>query len=69
MITLHTIELGNNIIIPKGEFWNLINKLKNYTTEEVEVEEDYFWDLREHSIKKFNELWNNIEDEVWNEYL
>lgn len=69
MLKLHTIESGNNIIIPKKEFWNLIKDYKNHITEEIEIEKDYFIDLREHSQKKFDELWNNNDDEIWNEYL
>ena len=70
MIKLHTTNLGNNILIPKIEFWDLIKKFKKIKSEKISIiEEDFFLDLRKHSESSFNKLWDNNEDEVWNEYL
>ena len=69
MIRLHTTSLGNNILIPKIEFWKLITKFKKIKSEKISVIEEDFLDLRKYSESAFIKLWANNEDEVWNEYL
>ncbi len=65
MIKLHISKIRNKILLPKEEFYKIVEQAKR--NEEIIIESDEFEDILEASSTSLDFWQNDIDDKIWND--